>query len=133
MFHPESDIKLPELNEVELNLLERDCIRSSSLRVSGFGAEEHTVHHDILYKARDRDQNSEGASKAFTMANSVYGEPTVLPFNVSSQLRDIIWDKLSHDHKGNVLGFRYSLQLSNLRYDAELLQTVEAVHHRALV
>ena len=39
IFHRESYVQPPNLNHVDLHLLERDCIRSSTFRVSGFGAE----------------------------------------------------------------------------------------------
>ncbi|KAI9896164.1 hypothetical protein N3K66_008336 [Trichothecium roseum] len=45
-FYPDSSIELPQLPEVHNWLLERDDIRSSAFRVSGYGAESFTDQHD---------------------------------------------------------------------------------------
>ncbi|RMZ74996.1 hypothetical protein DV737_g5547, partial [Chaetothyriales sp. CBS 132003] len=69
VFYLGSHIRPPTLDHVEPDLLDRDCIRSSTFRVSGFGAEDHTVECDAIYSARDEGQNSPEGFKAFVMSN----------------------------------------------------------------
>jgi hypothetical protein len=118
-FYPESYIPPPTLKHVEVHLLERDCIRSSTFRVSGFGAEDHTVHLDVIYKARDRNQNSEQGSRAFILSSIIYQGRTALQYKTGTNLRAHIWNFLSKTHK--ILGPNHPLQPSELMYDASLL------------
>ncbi|KIW91627.1 uncharacterized protein Z519_07595 [Cladophialophora bantiana CBS 173.52] len=71
MFYPESYVPPPALDHVEPCLSKRDSIRSSTFRVSGFGAEDHTVERDVTYSARDRDNRFAGRLKAFAMSDIV--------------------------------------------------------------
>ncbi|KAM0718943.1 hypothetical protein Q7P37_006015 [Cladosporium fusiforme] len=54
VFYPEIRLSFPTLKQCEKHLQERDSIRSSTFRVSGFGAEDHTSQHDRLYSPRDQ-------------------------------------------------------------------------------
>ncbi len=51
--------KLPDAEIcIDSHLLERAAIRDSTYRVHGFGAENHTIEHDVVYIARDHVLNS---------------------------------------------------------------------------
>lgn len=72
MFYPGSEslqLSSPRVNE---RLLRRDDIRSSTFRVSEFGAEDYKVTGDVEYKARDTDQSSEQARCAFLLSTIIY-------------------------------------------------------------
>ncbi|KAK3051905.1 hypothetical protein LTR09_006859 [Extremus antarcticus] len=62
---------LPDLKAVERHLRERDAIRSSIFRVSGFGAESHSRKHDVSHEARDRNQSSLMGSQARILSGLV--------------------------------------------------------------
>jgi Protein of unknown function (DUF3638)/Protein of unknown function (DUF3645) len=125
IFHPESYVRLPNLNHVDSKLLERDCIRSSTFRVSGFGAEDHTVEHDATYSARDGDQNSLRGSKAFIISSIIYHERTTLQYDVPSHFRDRLWEFLWQTHE--IFGPQHPLPSSELKYDAGLLLNASEV------
>ena len=119
VFHPESYVQPPNLNHVDSDLLERDCIRSSTFHVSGFGAEDHTVVHDTTYAARDQTQDSERGIKAFIMSSVIYHERTTLHYSVSPDLRAHLWSFLSQTP--TIFGPGHPLPASELMYDAGLL------------
>ena len=119
LFYPESYVQPQKLSHVDSHLLERDCIRSSTFRVSGFGAEDHTIKHDVIYAARDRELNSPRGCKAFVTSSLIYHGRATLHYNVSSNLKDHIWDFLSQTPE--TFGPSHPLQSSDLMYDAGLL------------
>ena len=53
------------------DLLERAAIRNATFRVDEFGAEVHTVQHDVLYDSRDHVSNSVTESNVFRVARLV--------------------------------------------------------------
>ncbi|KAN0110108.1 hypothetical protein V8E51_006495 [Hyaloscypha variabilis] len=117
IFYP--DVILPQLHHVELDLLGRDSIRSSTFRISGFGAENHTLKEDVEYVARDRDHSSEQALNAFVISSFVYKKNSSLPFAVSADLTNQMWDFLEQTTQN--LGPQHPAPLSDLKYDAGLL------------
>ncbi|KAE9371942.1 hypothetical protein N431DRAFT_456702 [Stipitochalara longipes BDJ] len=117
VFYP--DTVLPQLNHVELELLERDCIRSSTFRISGFGAEDHTIDEDAEYSSRDGNQISEQGLHAIAMSSLIYQKRSALHLPVSIDLKDHLWTFLKQTVQ--ILGFRHPLPSSDLRYDAGLL------------
>ena len=119
VFYPESNVVLPELNKVESDLNLRERIRTSIFRVSGFGAEDHTVNHDKIYSGRDRDQNSARGFKAFVMSSIIYRRLQTPHYTVPSNLKNRLWDFLSKTPK--ILGPDHPLQPSKLKYGADLL------------
>ncbi|KAI0122018.1 hypothetical protein F4814DRAFT_445966 [Daldinia grandis] len=94
-FHPDSYVSPPDLHKVEKSLLDRDIIRSSTFRVSGFGAEGHTTHSDAEYLGRDNNQSSEKASRAHIMAKMIYRERFALGESTVADLGKYIWEFLS--------------------------------------
>lgn len=55
VFHISTTAHLPLLPDSDAELLQRSRIRSSSFRLSNFGAEEHTTQHDYLYLRLGRE------------------------------------------------------------------------------
>ncbi|KUJ21678.1 uncharacterized protein LY89DRAFT_637548 [Mollisia scopiformis] len=120
IFQPESCIERRHQRTVDLHLLERDCIRSSTFRVSGSGAEEHTVKHDQIYTSRDQNQDSEQEHKAFAMAYIIAHRRRYLHKPVRQRLADHLLAILSEAR--TVYGPSRPLPLSDIRYDGLLLQ-----------
>ncbi|EXJ68848.1 uncharacterized protein A1O5_07780 [Cladophialophora psammophila CBS 110553] len=120
MFYPESYVPSPDLDHVDPFLSKRDSIRSSTFRVSGFGAEDHTSEHDATYSARDRDNRSARRLKALAMSDIVYHGRTKLHYNVPSDLAFHLWNFLSRSDSP-ILGASHPIP-SELDYDGELLQ-----------
>ncbi|TVY87635.1 hypothetical protein LAWI1_G008611, partial [Lachnellula willkommii] len=123
IFYPDSNVTLPQLDQVELHLLQRDCIRSSTFRVSGFGAEDHTTNHDKAYRARDQEQSSSRYSKAFMISSMIYHERKILQYRPPTNFRDHLWKYLSRTEMSSkiIFGSKHPLQISDLNYDARLL------------
>ena len=74
MFYSHSQrnqLTLPSSNK---NLLQRDRIRSSSFRTTGFGAEDHTSAYDSRYSQRGRNYRSEGFSRVFSLSKTIHEE-----------------------------------------------------------
>ncbi|KAJ9607822.1 hypothetical protein H2200_007901 [Cladophialophora chaetospira] len=120
VFYPESDAKPLILDHVESTLLDRDCVRSSTFRVSGFGAEDHTIEYDATYSSRDRAQYSPRGCHAFFISNFVFqGRPT-LQARVASGLRERLWAFLAQN--APITGPAHLIPSSELQYDAGLLR-----------
>ncbi|TQN70504.1 hypothetical protein CSHISOI_04936, partial [Colletotrichum shisoi] len=113
-FHPGSYISPPdpELNQVDSHLLQRDSLRSSTFRVSGFGAESFSLRHDAPYAARDPAGSSE-SSQAFKIANStsVSGSDCDLPTEQVTYDADLLSTHSSlHFITSNWIGLQRSLR-----------------------
>ncbi|KAF3059206.1 hypothetical protein GL218_04803 [Daldinia childiae] len=121
IFHPDSYVSPPDLHQVEQSLLRRDIIRSSTFRVSGFGAEDHTTSSDVVYLGRDNDQSSERASRAYVLSKIIFREPFALNENTVADLGKCIREFLA---RYDVLGPR-SISSSSpdieVNYDSTLL------------
>lgn len=118
--HAGSYIKPAKLSHVDPDLLERDCIRSSTFWVSGYGAEDHRVDQDVVYAGRDRKLDSERAVRTFTTSYVLFQRCTGLPYNLPSDLRKFLWKLFSRAYE--VFGARHEVLLSDIRYDAGLLE-----------
>ncbi|KAK2031664.1 hypothetical protein LX32DRAFT_584407 [Colletotrichum zoysiae] len=117
-FHPHRYITPPKLEKVEPSLLKRDSIRSSTFRVSGFGAETFSLDHDIAYVARDR-ANSAQASRAFSIASLVFSQQPLLIEPLPANMDAHLWNFL--DNSTSVLGPRNKLPTEDILYNAEFL------------
>ncbi|KAI1076026.1 hypothetical protein F5B20DRAFT_594387 [Whalleya microplaca] len=117
-FFSDSCVTLAELPKVDLKLLHRDELRSSTVQVSGYGAENHATQYDTVYSARDRGQNSSQGSRAFAMSKLVFKENFSLLSPTQNVFLKHIWGYLS---KGGVVrGPFYQLPDSLFVYDARL-------------
>ncbi|KAH3543231.1 hypothetical protein KXW20_009500, partial [Aspergillus fumigatus] len=74
MFHPNEQVKQPTLPNIVADLLRRNEIRSSSFRVAGFGAEDHTVEYDRPYVGLDLNRNSAKFFRVYSLCRMLYEE-----------------------------------------------------------
>ena len=118
MFYPELELSFPRMQQCDSHLQQRDSLRSATFRVSGFGAEDHSLQHDIEYAARDRGASSTRADKAATMSNMMTRADTDMHFDPRT-LRDL-WQDLCN--VPNVEGPDASLASSKHCYVGSLTQ-----------
>lgn len=117
-FTPDSQLDIPSMERTDEALLRRDNIRSSIFRVSGFGAEDHTVHSDEIYDARDRDSVSKRATLAFTMARLNFRDGVGLHYRAPEV--DSLWKTMLAF--GKIHGAQTEVKLSDLKYCTSLLE-----------
>ncbi|KAL5332674.1 hypothetical protein BJX70DRAFT_404369 [Aspergillus crustosus] len=118
MFYPESQEILPTLPTMSKELLQRDKIRSSLFRTSGFGAEDHTVAYDFRYTELGRKYESKVCSRIFTLCRTLYdGIPSTQAVDQTSIL-STLWAFLSSAKK--VHGSHVTLD-KKINYDAAWL------------
>lgn len=120
IFCPETYVEPPPLEDIEMDLLDRDNIRSSALRVSDFGAESFTVEHDVLYPARDRWQNSPSAASVAAVADIVYHKREQASHEIPQKLADHIWQYLLHGN-GIITSAGGPLSADEFAYDSRWL------------
>ncbi|KAI1428155.1 hypothetical protein F5Y12DRAFT_790732 [Xylaria sp. FL1777] len=118
LFYPNSDSKQLDIHiHIDTNeyLMERDRIRSSTFRISGFGAEEHTTAYDVTYASRDRNQSSDIGTKAYILSSIIYNERKTL--HTYAPCGGELWRFISSAR--TVLGPDQSLHISQLKYSAD--------------
>ncbi|KAI1464850.1 uncharacterized protein F4812DRAFT_440689 [Daldinia caldariorum] len=120
-FDPSSYVSPPVLHKVEESLLLRDDIRSSTFRVSGYGAESHTTCFDKVYQPRDNNQSSKGAYRAFSMSRIVLQDQFSLSEIVEEDLGGYLWNFLSEHDIHGPKSTETSSQSVKLTYDSGLL------------
>lgn len=118
IFFPDAKLSFPPLDAVDEHLLRRDNIRSATFRVSGFGAEDHSVHGDERYTARDRNSSSQSATRASTMSRLFFrdGVGRCYPAPTTGSL----WNMMCTFDV--IQGPQLSLELSKLKYDGSLVK-----------
>jgi hypothetical protein len=112
-------IDTPSLNWTTLHLLERDLIRSSTFRVSGFGVEEHTDQYDVCYQQRDCGQRSDRAQRTFAVARSILKKQPVVHNTSLQRLDGHLWRQLSLQQQ--VSGPLTALKRTGSLYGSHLL------------
>ncbi|KAK1708175.1 uncharacterized protein BDZ83DRAFT_768810 [Colletotrichum acutatum] len=118
-FYPQLYCTLPELNNPDRFLLDRDSFRSSAFRVSGFGAESRSLEHDDTgYQARDR-RSSQRQSQAFMAASLLSRQSPSLVKALPHELKGSLWDFLQS--YGPVSGCAHALPTQEIAYNPELL------------
>ncbi|KAI3322851.1 hypothetical protein HD806DRAFT_544884 [Xylariaceae sp. AK1471] len=118
LFYPGSDSeKLDIRSHIDTNefLMNRARIRTSTFRVSGFGAEEHTTAYDVTYRGRDRDQGSGRGTNAYVLSSILYQGRTTLHADPLQSGK--LWRIMLTVPK--VLGPDQNLHLSQLKYGAD--------------
>ncbi|KAK1638040.1 hypothetical protein BDP81DRAFT_515603 [Colletotrichum phormii] len=118
-FHPQLYFRPPPLDHANHFLLDRDNLRSSTFRVSGFGAERQCQEHDDThYAARDR-RSSDRRTWAFMVANLLSRRTPCLVDFLPHGLKGCLWNFLrSHS---SVLGSAQALSIKEIAYNPELL------------
>ncbi|KAI0107369.1 hypothetical protein F4776DRAFT_675198 [Hypoxylon sp. NC0597] len=117
-FYPEWYIEPPALHAVEQSLLRRDLVRSSTFRVSGFGAEEYTTKYDVTYEARDRSQNSDQVSRAYATSGLILRDRFSLQYEIKEDLGALIREFLFTAAGNYIYGYSEPVPTSRLEYDA---------------
>ncbi|KAK1992439.1 hypothetical protein LX36DRAFT_704109 [Colletotrichum falcatum] len=117
-FHPQSYLEPPTLDHISLDLLERDNIRSSTFRVSNFGAERHSTAYDSVYEPRDRS-TSASSSKAYSISHVIFSGQSTLIQSLPSDIDGHLWRYL--ERVPAVCGRDNTIPLSVVAYDGGLL------------
>ncbi|KAI1118430.1 hypothetical protein F5Y14DRAFT_264197 [Nemania sp. NC0429] len=118
LFYPDlysEKLDLREYIDTDEFLLDRDRIRTSTFRISGFGAEEHTTAYDVTYCGRDRHQASDRGTNAYVLSSMLYQERTTLHTN--ALLGGELWTIMSLESE--ILGPDQNVHVSQLRYSDE--------------
>jgi hypothetical protein len=123
--YPETYLDPPSLNFTQRHLLQRDLIRSSTFRVSGFGADEFTVEHDTVYQSRDRGQDTDRARRTFTVARSFIEKTPVIREIALAQLYGYLWNQLKM--QSSMLGPSPRSPPASFLYSSQLLAQTAAV------
>lgn len=122
IFQPDSSINFPYLDpRTDQYLLERDNIRSSTFRVSGFGAEDHSTADDEVYLARDGGQYSKRGLRAFAASRMIFDRHTDLTYPVPARAGQHLWHVLSEVSQGSQVFGPAKPVPFDLKYDAGLL------------
>ncbi|OKL60912.1 hypothetical protein UA08_03562 [Talaromyces atroroseus] len=120
IFHEDKYVPPQSINYAEDELVGRDCIRSAALRVSGFGAEDHTISKDREYTPRDRGDFSSYGCRTFRIANFIYQGHTTLEYELPSDPQEHLWEFLCNASE-TTHGPAKQLDPLDLRYDGELI------------
>ncbi|KAF4474465.1 hypothetical protein CGGC5_v017139 [Colletotrichum fructicola Nara gc5] len=116
--YPDRYVKPPALDHADAHLLDRDNIRSSTFRISGFGAERHCTTKDEDYEPRDRSVTS-SSSKSHSVARMVFSnQPALfqsLPPSFGSHLRDYLKQTSEVSYRGG------TSVITDIAYDSGLL------------
>lgn len=124
MFTLYSHTRQPVLPQVNNILLKRYRIRSSSFRVSGFGAEDHTSEYDSQYSGLGQHYESEECYRVFTICKSLYDEIPLPTQEINHESRlSSIWEFLCQSDE--IHGPNYVLDKSQIKYDASWLLNPE--------
>jgi Protein of unknown function (DUF3638)/Protein of unknown function (DUF3645) len=116
IFYPDTRSNLPPLPDLNTDLLHRNRIRSSTFRVSNYGAEDHTTKLDRVYSSLDRGHQSEGCTRVFTLCKIVQDEIAFTDVTTVQTVVSHLWQFLSQSDK--VHGPDTELSPSKLKYDA---------------
>lgn len=119
IFHPEELVLHPPLPRVEADLLKREQIRSSAFRVTGFGAEDHTLEYDRRYISLDRNHNSKECSRAYTVSKMIYDDIPSVRCSTANRLASCLWEFLKASN--TIHGPSVSFDARQLNYDARLI------------
>lgn len=71
-YHPQDSVEPPKLGKMELELLKRDSFRSSTFRITCFGAEDFAPTLDVTYSPRDLGQASERAKQTEVISKILF-------------------------------------------------------------
>ncbi|KJY02038.1 hypothetical protein TI39_contig263g00006 [Zymoseptoria brevis] len=118
LFYPGSAAVLPTIQHADKDLLDRDNLRTATFRVSGFGAEEHSMSYDCPYASRDLDTGTERANRAYIILRMVTGQVKNPCWKLPSIA--LFWESMSR--LSTASGHDGELDYDGIRYDASLLE-----------
>ncbi|OJK01293.1 hypothetical protein ASPACDRAFT_51200 [Aspergillus aculeatus ATCC 16872] len=116
IFNPASQGTEPSLPSWNADLLQRDRIRSSTFRISGFGAEDHTDAKDCPYEELGRDYQSESCSRVFSLCRILYEDIPSAQNVMLEILAARLWEFLTTSN--TVHGASSSIDSTQIKYDA---------------
>ncbi|RAK76570.1 uncharacterized protein BO72DRAFT_497067 [Aspergillus fijiensis CBS 313.89] len=116
IFDPASQGTAPSLPSRDADLLQRGRIRSSTFRISGFGAEDHTDAKDCLYEELGRDYLSESCSRVFSLCKILYEDIPSAQDVMLEILAARLWEFLTTSD--TVHGASSSIDSTRIKYDA---------------
>ncbi|EXK26577.1 hypothetical protein FOMG_16823 [Fusarium oxysporum f. sp. melonis 26406] len=93
--YPDTD-KPDKLSQNTIELVERAILRKARQCVSGYGAEDFSVQHDVIYQSRD-NESSDRAARAAEMAVRAYRGHASLLEPVAAGLSNHLYTLLSHE------------------------------------
>lgn len=105
---------------LDAHLVERDALRTSIFRVSGFGAENFTVAHDKIYDARDRQHPSIRGRRAFEAAQLILREGAA-PYTPLPNLMEHLL--AYYFNRATFSGTRH-IDKSGLQFDSKWLEDI---------
>ncbi|KAJ2892636.1 uncharacterized protein MKZ38_009532 [Zalerion maritima] len=123
IFHPDTPLESKCLPDQVAELVERDNIRASTFRVSGFGAEAHTASRDAPYEPRDWGEITARVSRAHALGSVMLRPTAQTTLPVRSKFPDtldsVLWQLLSEqDH---VFSTNDCFDTQHIRYSGTLL------------
>lgn len=83
LYHPEAYVEPPKIADLTPILLRRDNMRSSTFRISGFGAEDFSNALDVTYQSRDLGQSSKKSKQASLAAAMLFLRHPDLQYQMS--------------------------------------------------
>lgn len=120
--YPNSDVP-KDIDHTNVDLVERDAIRSASLYVSGSIAAAFTTDHDRIYASRDRGQQSEHALRATRIVTKIRNRLCSLEAPPSPRILEKLYELLG-DSSGT-LSPRQDLGPHEIQYDSKWLSDPE--------
>jgi hypothetical protein len=94
--YPHHNIEQSEIIHNTIGLVERAILRNSRQCVSGFGAEDFTVRHDVAYQSRERDDSGR-AERATEMAFRAYNKLPTFPESLFADFAQHLYALLSYE------------------------------------
>lgn len=114
--YPNQSTPTLEINHIDMHLLRREAIRSASLYVAGFGAEDFKANYDSRYRPRDEMKKSEASLRATRVASQVLNKYQSLDVPASPELLTKVRDFLAGS-KGTINSARRPA-VSEIQYDS---------------
>ncbi|KAJ5735009.1 uncharacterized protein N7483_000134 [Penicillium malachiteum] len=113
----------PSVPHIDKVLSQRDQIRTSCFRVSGFGAEQHTCTHDQFYRDLKSAPNADAALRSFTISEMICKDISRTRPIVAKEMVNTLWKLLSTRYA--VRGRTREIQVQRLKYDGEWMLNPE--------
>ncbi|KAF4469857.1 hypothetical protein FALBO_3237 [Fusarium albosuccineum] len=120
--YPKNDVVPAKPDHAKMQLVNRAILRASRQQVSGFGAEDFTTQHDVVYAAKDDGQRSDRADRAREMAFRIYNNQQSLFRSVSRGLGAHLY---SHFRTAKTIDTRSLPSEHTINYDSLWLQSPE--------
>ncbi|KXT06191.1 hypothetical protein AC578_1431 [Pseudocercospora eumusae] len=115
---PGASLEFPLLQKIDEHLQQRDSIKSSVFRTSGFGAEDHTAAYDKPYKSRDLGWLSQRATNSALMSGLFMRGSSYVHWDPRTMGQ--FWPLVCN--YSQIHGYELPINHKKLRYDATVLE-----------